>query len=705
MKKFIAVLLLAISMFSFFILYNEQSEMQISNMKNVEHHLQNSYEVTIPSKINTLPKFQQYKTILNTSNNQDSSIYLSRIDENNGQEKTIKYIYTTNNDYINKFHLVWGKPLDKTLMSTHYFLSTDDTGDKNQIGKIASFNGMHMEIHTLQSMLDDGLFLDGPCTVTVPNGKSINFFTNGLEDGIGIKTIDTSKPQDIDQVKSNTNNSYLQLFVLSFVIMLLVLYDILKSYKKIAVEKLLGFSTFHIWKKRILKITFIQIITMVISTIIMSLVLFKQINIYYAYFLEDLTIMYIISIVIMFIIASIPFIYVANIQISSAIKNKQPAKEILFFNTLVKIFLCLGLIFLVNNQIVNYKNIKKVFDGSYKTWESVSNYRVLGLNKDSNVTSFSDDDIKIYNYFNERGAIYAAFENYYKESLALNKKLPITSEFAMVNPNYLNENPVYDINGKKISISERDSNWILLVPVKYKKDEDKIRKFHQVWIDSFTTKRKIQIIWTKNNQKLFSYDFMVNADNGYCVTDPILFVGTEDGGFPTWNTQLFNVTGNPFKVKIDSNTTDTQFIDQELNKFGYLSYGPQINHADEEVNSNIIEYKNLFMLIIIGIISILLIMAIVLIQNIYNFFEQFKVKLAIRKLYGYKKMARYKEYFILIGVTWSVIIITAFVLSLAKLNIILIISVIGFIIETIVSFIMLNYIENKKIIEIIKGGA
>jgi len=692
-------------MFSFFILYNEQKELQIYNMKNVEHHLENSYEINIPSTINSLPRGTQYKELLETSNSNDASMYFSRIENINKNEKIIKYFYSTDDKYMNQFQLVWGKKLDKSLMDTDYFLSTDDTGDKNQIGRIASFNGIHMEIHTLQGMLNSGLFLDGPCTVTLPDKDNINSLSNQFLKWLNIKQIDVTKSTDIGEVKPL---SYVQIYVLFSVIMLLVLYDILKSYKKIAIEKLLGFSTFQIWKKRISKIIIIQVITMLISIIIMSLVLFKEFNIVYFYFLKDLGIIYGVFIAIIFFVSSVPFIYVNNIQISAAIKNKQPIKEIIFFNTIIKILLCLGLIFLINGQIANYNNIKKVFDGSYKTWEGVSNYRVMNLTKDSSGLFYSDDKTSIYKYFNERGGIFAAFQNYEKLSLDNNKELPITSFNALVNPNYLKENPIYDLDGKNIAISERNSNWVLLVPVKYKKVESEVRRFYQRWIDSFGTKSKIEIIWTKDNQKAFSYDIGVYPENGYYVTDPILFIGTEDGAYPGWNTQIFNIAGNPFKVKIPANENDKVFIEAGLNKSGYLSYGLQINHADEQVTSKISEYKNMFIWLITSVFLILIIISVVLIQNVYNFFEQFKVRIAIRKLHGYKKVSKYKEYLILLTISWMIVIITSFVISSIRIfaltKVILTVSATGFIIETIISYILLNFIEKRKIIEFIKGG-
>lgn len=702
MKKFISILLLTISMFSFFILYNEQQQVQTYNMKNAEHQLNNSYRIIIPSKINSLPKGRQYQEILKASNSEDVSIYFTRVDETNGKEKIIKYIYTTNNDYMNKFQLIWGKKIDKTKMDTHYFLSTENTGNKDQIGQIASFNGVSMEIHTLQSMVDDKLLLDGPCTVTLPSGKSINSYKDILGNGLGIKDLEIS--QQVDKLDIN-KNGYLEISILFFVIMLLVLYDILKSYKKISIKKLLGFSTLDIWKDKICQIIIIEMVTMTISTVIMSLILFRTYNIYYFYFLKDLVIRYAFLLIVTFVVASLPFIYVNNMDISSCIKNKYPAKDILFFNIVIKVILCTLLIFIVNKQVINYNNIKKVFDNSYKNWEDVSNYRVLSLDNLSSEAQYSNADIEIYKYFNKRGAIFAGFGMYESESIKLNKNIDKTQFFATVNPNYLNKNSVYNINGKKVTITESNSNFVLLVPVKYKSKENKIRQFYQKWIDSYKINRKVQIIWTMSNQKLFSYDFMVNSSDNYCVTDPILFVGTENGGYPGWNTQLFNVQGNPFKVKVNSSKSDKEFIEKGLQKYGYLSYGLQINRANEEVISNVKEYKDLFWWSTMGIIIILFILSIIFVQNIYNFYEQFKVQLAVRQLHGYKKIDKYKEYLFVIILSWIIVGAVCYFSSLALLKVITIVSVIGFLIELILSFIMLTYVENKRITDFIKGGA
>ena len=704
MKKFIAGILLVISMFSFFILYNDYKEETIFNMKNVEHHLENSYRVTIPTKINTLPNQTQYDMLVDSED--DASLYFTRIDQDGDNEKIIKYIYTTNNDYVNSFKLAKGKVLDTSLMYSDYFMSTEDTGDPNQIGQIAGIDGMELEIRTLQSMVDDGYYLDGACTVVVENGN-IDSFLNIFKEGLGIENINVCKSYDIGQVDKKSN---FQIPALFLIFMMLILYYIIKSYKKIAIEKLMGFSNFDIWKKRILKILGVQILAIIVSILVMSLILIKEYNYFFCDFLKYIFVQYFKLICITFIVASIPFIYIINIKISEIIKNKKQVKEIIILNSIIKIILCVIFIYLVNIQVENYDNIKKAFDGSYKGWEDGSNYRVLKLNRLDEEKAFSDEYldgcIEIYKYFNKKGAIFAEFEMYSNLSKEQNSDFPEYLYRAIVNPNYLEINKVYDCENNIVKVNEDNKNWVLLIPEKYKNYEDKIREYYQFWIDSYNgeVKSDIEIIWIKNNQKLFSYNFSVNEEEGNYVTDPILFVGTVNGGFPDWNTQVFNIMGNPLKIKIEDDKSDTEEIMPILDELGYSSYGVQINYANEQVISSYNDYMDMFKWLITGFVSTLVVIIIILIENIYNYVEQFKVRFALRKLNGYGVIARYKEYLISIILSWIIIFVVSLIFKLTNISILIKVCISGVSIEIIISLIILTFYEDKKIIDFIKGG-
>ncbi|RXM75148.1 hypothetical protein DP154_10310, partial [Clostridium tetani] len=334
MKKLISILILVISMFSFFILYDEFKKTEVFSMKNIENNLENSYDILLPSTMDSLPRKDQYETLANATQSTMSSIFFTRTDRSGEKEKIIKYIYTMKDDYMDKINLSRGKKLDKTMMTSNYFLSTENTGDKNQVGVIESISDDFIfEVRTLNNMLDDGLKFKGFCTMDLPKDKTIEQHMSTLCEIYDVSTIEHNKSAIVGWV-DNKNSFYI--LVLFFILVLLILYDILNSYKKIGIKKMLGYSNLDIWKEDISKLLIIQIGSIIISTIFMSIFLINKYNGVYLKFLKKLGLNYLLITIILLIVASIPYIYVQTIKISSILKNKRQTNEILIFNTLIK---------------------------------------------------------------------------------------------------------------------------------------------------------------------------------------------------------------------------------------------------------------------------------------------------------------------------------------------------------------------------------
>lgn len=114
----------------------------------------------------------------------------------------------------------------------------------------------------------------------------------------------------------------------------------------------------------------------------------------------------------------------------------------------------------------------------------------------------------------------------------------------VVNPNYLKIHKIIDENGERIKIQENNRNIILLVPQKYKNKEYDIKKYYiedhkdcavsdeenyGIKVDKHNN-CKVDIIWIKNDQKIFTYDIEVNTGDN-CVSDAIIKVITEKNSF------------------------------------------------------------------------------------------------------------------------------------------------------------------------------
>lgn len=696
-------------MFSFFILYNEFKKNEIFNMKNIENNLENSYDVLLPSTMSGLPRKEQYEMLAKATDGTMSSIFFTRIDRSSKKEKIIKYIYTMKDDYIDKINLSSGKKLDKTMMNTNYFLSTENTGDKNQIGVIeSSSDDFIFEVRTLNNMLTDGLKFKGFCTMSFPRNKTIEEHMNQLCGIYGVSKIENNKAEIIDKVNSK-NLKYI--YILFSILSLLVLYDILNSYKKIGIKKLVGYSNLDIWKEDIFKFLIIQIGSIIVSTVFMSIFLVDKYNGAYLKFLKKLALNYFFITIAIMIIISIPYVYIQTIKMSSILKNKRQTKEILIFNNLIKVGLIIGFIILLNIQSMNYNKLEAVYNGYYKHWEDVGNYVVLHLEALDSETASTEKYLKrqqeLYKKLNAKGAIVAEFVMYTTESKDLNSNVQSYKLPATINPNYLKKFPIYDYEGRRISISEKNKNWIVLIPYKFKNKEKEIRQYYQSWKDKDTDKNnmagELEIIWTKSNQEYFSYNVNVNPKGGNYVKDPIVLVGTETGLYPYWNSFIFNIEGDPVKVKINKGISPYTQIKPIINSLGIDSSSLRINYADEEIVSINNKYKSMIKFLLIGFITISMMLVIIVTQSLLNFFEQYKKIIYIRSFHGYKSFHKYEECLQIITVSWMAILIISIILNKASLSIILGITLVGFVFECLLSIIFLNLITKKRFTKVMKG--
>ena len=338
---------------------------------------------------------------------------------------------------------------------------------------------------------------------------------------------------------------------------------------------------------------------------------------------------------------------------------KKKTKIILIFNTLIKIGLSILFIILFNIQSKNYSEFKKLYNGYYEPWKEASNYVALNL-QGSDPGDFYLDDFykkqeKLYKKFNKDGAIVAEFTMCKTPSKDIKYKTKYFKLHGMVNPNYLKKHAIYDNKGDEVSISEKNKNCVTLVPDKYKKDENQIRKNYEDFKNHFQDNKsgKVEIIWTRPNQKYFSYNASVNTKEGNYVKDPIVLVGTEEGLYHQWSNCIFNVEGDPVKVKVDKDIPLDEQIEPVIKSVGIDSSDFKINFINEKVMANNIKFKNLLESLVITI-------------------------------------------------SWIIIGVTSILLKKASTNIILTITLTGFIIESLISIRFLDLINKKTLIEAMK---
>jgi hypothetical protein len=703
-------------------LFSESEIKCVNSIKNIEGTLDNSYKITIPNVVTNEDQKKVYAIIKKDIDKYKGNIYYSREDEEskNGKiiKKLVKYVYFNDLNYFTNLSLSEGRSFKISENESNLFLSTEKTNDSKQIGRIASIDNEDVvEVRPLSNLADTG-FLDGYCYVQFQKAGDLNNFIKDLNKDLDINGVNRAISDKYEQ--HNFSYEWFIILGLYFFCMLIIVYDILKSYKKIAIKKMLGFTKLDIYTSYLKRVVFIQILAQIIITAILCLTKFQSYNKYVGVFLGTLLLNYIVELILLIFFVSIPFIYINKIKISAMIKNKQPTKEILVFNNVIKIIFIIGFFIVMKFIMQDFSAFTNIYSKSFEKWDEVSNYVVLpeitnathdfrtylGSNKSLN------DQKQIYIYFNKKGAIMADFSEFtpmVRPMRLKETKYPYESDNVWVNENYLKLNPIYDINGNAVSISENDEREIILVPEKYKKYEKAIIAKNKFWNsgygnDTFAQNRQIKIIWIKNNQSIFSYNLDVSPNNNNCVTDAFVNIRTENNGGLSDYAIVFGYSGNPFKIKLDSSISVDKNIRPELKKYGYSQYISKISKVNEMVaaDSSTVKQK---MYLYLGIALLLLIgLILIILQNVFNFFNQYKQYLAIRYLHGYGIFEKYKEYFALMLASWIVISAGLYSFRLVDLYFQIKLSLIIILFELIASIVLILIQEKKNITNVIKGS-
>lgn len=711
MKKILTALFLLIYAFTFFTFFNDKNATEYMNFYNIENNLHNNYEILLPASVDKDTKKDVFDKLTKVLDEYKGNVIFKRSDD----KKSIKYVYLNDFSYFNNYSLSKGRFFNKDdLNKENIFISSMDTNNSNQIGKINEFAGDdNFEIRTLFDMSNDKtLSLSGYCTVQLPE-NNIEDFIKSLKKEMNIKGEIQIREKTEENLSNNIQTNNLVLYVLYFVLILLIVYEVLGSYKKIGIKKLLGYSDKDIWLERIWEVFKVQIICISIVTIGMSLYLFKAFNLFALDFLVELFFYYGKKLTLILFLSSLPYIYIITIQVSNMIKNKRNTKEIIIFNTIIKWVLMVVIICLSLNIISNYSRIKNVFSNSFKQWEQAGNYECISGCDIPGDIYFSEKTTeklkKLYCILNEKGAIMADFSQYtdaFRNVNPVEKGMEYEIDSAVVNPNYLKINSVKDENGNNVTISENEEDKVLLISNIYKDKENEITEYYKKIYNGYKSDvlnkndRNIKIIWIEKNQKLFSYNIEVNTKEDNMVESPILQVLTENNSIDTEYSLVINFTGSPFKILKDD-SYDLLSTVKEIIDVGQYEY--TITSADEQISAEIKQVNELLKYNLQGIGIVLIGVLIIIIQNNYNYFEQYKRSIFIKYVHGYSFYNKYKKSLLLIIIGQCICCVSSIFIIKENIKEITIICLAILLFELIIWLITLKILEKRKIISIIKG--
>jgi len=347
---------------------------------------------------------------------------------------------------------------------------------------------------------------------------------------------------------------------------------------------------------------------------------------------------------------------------------------------------------------------------------------------------FSNVDGALCPVLNRMGAVLINARIYEEEALLLIKNYHGIRSIK-VNNNYLRVFPVYDVQNNPVEVSEDTSDWILLVPEKYRNREKEIisffqkdraglmdveKRFYKQPVPDNGKNQQIEIIWLANNQKIFSFNPKVFPAENNVIIDPIIQVVTEKNSLlADWGSILGNGATDPLKIRLINRDTALTYktLEPELKR---LKLDDNLKHlitVDQFVLQqiyNLQEGMNRLLLISLALLAGLMLLVV---QNLTIFFNKYQRKFVVRRLFGTGFFRTYKEYIFLFSVIWTFQILICFIVNrtgayipfIVKLNRaadikLFLVAAVLIAIELAASVIALVIIEQKSKVKVLKGG-
>ena len=680
--------------------YNESTNQTIKLYSMGEN--QNTYQVVFKSDMKEQDMFE---VITQTLNKYPANMYLYSVKNKDDKKEIIQHIYLNDASFFyDDVTLLKGRFLSEKENKSDLYVSSVESDDQNLVGVMDVFAD-DTDV-TIKFFTDNEIksgFFNHYFKLTLVNDDEYQLLKNELEfAGISVIETDTSF-----ESYSNSLIIIAAFVIIAAVCISICLYELLNSYKRIGVQKLMGIPDHEIYLKWIGKVCITACSAAVISMTILSVFYFNHFEVLYFKFAVKVLRYYLIALIMLLTVVSLPCFYIRKIHPSEMLKNKKPVSAINAMNLIFKTIVAAVAVVLLVISVSNYNNIRTYYSDNYKKWENTKDYYVISRWSTSYYTDPWDDEVKkaayeSYLYFNQRGALIADFDEYTEENLELNmpyneNKIYLAAN-ATINPNYLKQNTILDENNNPVEIEENEENYILLVPEQYKPVQQEILE----WFGS-RFEREPKIIWIKDEQDAFTYRIDIGTDNFNCVKNAIFLVLT------TGNITLENwyyqgkYTGDPIKIKGEPGLEIQQ--EEVLEKlYNYYDKGKstlEISNVYESVAAQIDETVSNTRWMLIVCFGLCIVLISIIAQNQYLFFEENSQRIVVKHLLGINILKRYKGYFINTAISWLAVLFIALIANVSVAA--FLITCLCCTVEIAAGVIYIRIFELKKIVNVIKN--
>lgn len=730
MKKFVAIfaslmfVLLSIATYKVYEVDRYNSLLKATNSY--------SYNFEIPEYLfNDNPKHLELLKKAANENNVNFVRIISYFNNTDNQSYTDNFIYlSTETQLFKTIPIKKGEILTPNNSSKlDSFISTKDTENENQIAVISDFGGKHnYSVYTIDKLVENHTYpgrYKAECSTQEQFDNFINSYISYITKDSSV-TYDSPTEfivsiEENTNIKTESNSDTLIIFSFCMLILLLTfIFYLVSQTKAISIMKLNGYTNKQI-KNNILTLLYIKVFIVTNSLLIIaSLAIYdNSIEFLFEFIFKNL-IAFMISFLILEIICSA---FIQHIKITYCIKGKKPLNIIIVVNLIFKMVVSVIVVSIGSNLLLNLQDISMKQE-NLNNWKTASNYGVFypiltGDDTSKLRTGEAVLDVPAYNLYSylntELKAIYVRSDNYSIDNMQDASDSGGYIRSMRVNTNYLDEYPIYNETGEKISVSNNNTSTVYLMPEKYKENEQEFKEyfererkdFHNIHTDYYGQTARpaienIEFIYTKSNQEVFSFNTKVFPENNNVILDPIIQVMTE-GNILVPDTFYTSTSNQTLFIPLENMDTKLTYshIEDEL-KDNFLNDNfPYIVKINDVILENINTIETEIVVIKTMLIIIILLLFITLVQFIYLLFQKNRFELFLKKSFGYSFMQKYRVLYSILGFTNILELLICILFSMESIIFIFLYKIL---LELVLISGLIIYFEEFNVIKVLKEG-
>ena len=734
MRKILVSLFLINILLSFFIFYDlENSSINERISKSGEDQ---NFTIHIDKGINDLERNTNIEKIQKITKKYEADVIFRVYNNAPGQKlKLVKFVYLNDSNKLFNDIRVKGSIIKNHDTSMSY-LDTGSIDNGKKVGTILVMDpDIYFKIATFESLKESKYTLSGFYSVNIDKSK-IEAFVSDLKGELGVN-VNLEKNFENSKVVIPPILKIIPMIIVFLLSILVVVFDLISRYKDIGVKKLNGYSEKTLKLDYYRGIGWLYLISVVISYSILGILYFKFRNILYVELVFKSLIVTVILFFLICLVLLISLNFIGKVKMSAAIKNKKPVHIIKRFSLVFKLIFTFILIGLFISGLKLYVPVYSFYFENYKKWEAAIDYAQVDSHYYNENEDFDEriwsliQHKKLYLYVNEMGGIQVEINDFSNSNNSDPKKRAeedIIHNTIFVNNNYLKKHPVYDLNGKVVSIDENERVHTFLVPEKYAYLEEQIIKTYENYYISYHDIPKqleedikrvqkvliekepelfgnepdtIEIIVIKNGQGYFTYDMNVHPETKNIVYDRIIDINTR-GAYKTGDIS----PNSGYFIKVDNPEEPFLSISDKVKELGLEAYYYDAYSAYSNVAGQVNMYLGVLsqIAVIFGIAGITI--AILIAYSIMIYMEKEKMDLSVKLLNGYSFIGRHGKK-LLRTILFYIFFLPSFIFvrgNTTETRALALLLVVIVILDLLLTYIFISIYEKRNIKDILKGN-